>query len=245
MNWFKNIFDKPLDPIVFDFLVCDIHSHLIPGIDDGSPDLETSIKIINNLKELGFKKMITTPHIMSDYYRNTPEIILDGLAKLKKELTKQNIDFDIEAAAEYYVDYDFSQKLENEKLLTFGDNYLLIETSFIARPPNFDQIIFQIQLQKYKIVLAHPERYQFMSLSDLKDLKQKNIFLQLNLLSLIGYYGKTVQKRAQELIDLEMIDFVGTDCHNVLQSEMYNQVQTNKYFHKLVSQNKLTIQQTL
>ena len=84
MNWFKNIFDKPLDPIAFDFLICDIHSHLIPGIDDGSPNLETSIKIINNLKELGFKKMITTPHIMSDYYRNTPEIILDGLAKLKK-----------------------------------------------------------------------------------------------------------------------------------------------------------------
>jgi len=242
MSWLKKIFDRPLDPISFEKIKCDIHSHIIPGIDDGSPDMETSIEIIKKIKELGFEKMITTPHIMSDYYRNTPEIILSGLESLRQELVRQNISFDVDAAAEYFVDYDFSKKLKKEKLLTFGDNFLLIETSFIAPPPNFDEIIFQIQLKKYKVVLAHPERYKYSSLDDLIALKRKNVFLQLNLLSLIGYYGKSAQLKAQQLIVKDMVDFVGTDCHNIPQAELYAELQNNKYWHMLVEKNALTKQ---
>jgi tyrosine-protein phosphatase YwqE len=245
MTWLKGLFKKDLEPISFNVLGCDVHSHLIPGIDDGSPDLETSISIIKNLKDLGFKKIITTPHIMSDYYRNNPEIIKSGLKKVQNELKNQSIDFSIEAGAEYFLDFEFSEKLETERLLSWGDNYLLVEVSFVATPPRFYDTIFQIQLKKYKVVLAHPERYLFMSIDELKELKQKNVFLQLNLLSLIGYYGKEVEKRAKVLIDLEMVDFVGTDCHNLHQSVLLQQCQTNKYWHKLVAQNKFSIQSSL
>ena len=245
MNWLKGLFKKDLEPISFSVLGCDIHSHLIPGIDDGSPDIETSISIIKNLKDLGFKKIITTPHIMSDYYRNDPEIINSGLKKLRNELKYQSIDVSIEAAAEYFLDYEFSEKLETESLLSWGDNYLLVEVSFVATPPRFYDTIFQIQLKKYKVVLAHPERYLFMTIEELKELKQKNVFLQLNLLSLVGYYGKEVEKRAKQLIELEMVDFVGTDCHNLYQSTLLQQCQSNKYWHKLVAQNKFSIQSSL
>lgn len=245
MSWLKSLFKKDLEPISFGVLGCDIHSHLIAGIDDGSPDVETSVSIIKNLIELGFKKIITTPHIMSDFYRNNPTNIKQGLELVRQELKNQSIDFSIEAGAEYFLDYEFAQKLESEKLLSWGDNYLLVETSFISAPPQFHDTIFKIQLKQYKVVLAHPERYLFMTIDELKELKQKNVFLQLNLLSLVGYYGKEVEKRAKTLIDLEMIDFVGTDCHNLHQSIMLKKCQTNKYWHKLVTQNKFSIQSNL
>lgn len=245
MSCFKKLFEKELKPIPFSVLNCDIHSHLIPGIDDGSPNIETTIFIIKNLIELGYKKAITTPHIMSDFYRNDPVIIKDGLEKVRAELQKQSINFTIEAGAEYFMDYEFSQKLENEELLSWGDNFLLVETSFISKTPKFEETIFQIQLKKYKVVLAHPERYLYMSIEELKELKQKNVFLQINILSLEGYYGKEVEKRAKSLIDLEMVDFVGTDCHNLHQSQILKKCQTNSHWHKLVNQNRFSIQKNL
>tara|TARA_B110000003_G_scaffold7602_1_gene7797 strand:+ start:3208 stop:3945 length:738 start_codon:yes stop_codon:yes gene_type:complete len=245
MSWLKSLFKKDLQPISFSVLGCDIHSHLISGIDDGSPDVETSVSIIKNMIELGYKKAITTPHIMSDFYRNNPTNIKQGLELVREELKNQSIDFTIEAGAEYFLDFEFAEKLETEKLLSWGDNYLLVETSFISAPPRFHETIFQIQLKQYKMVLAHPERYLYMTIDELKELRQKNIFLQLNLLSLVGYYGKEVEKRAKTLIDLEMVDFVGTDCHNLHQSVLLQECQTNKYWHKLVAQNNFSIQSAL
>ena len=172
-------------------------------------------------------------------------IIKDGLEKVRAELQKQSINFTIEAGAEYFMDYEFSQKLENEELLSWGDNFLLVETSFISKTPKFEETIFQIQLKKYKVVLAHPERYLYMSIEELKELKQKNVFLQINILSLEGYYGKEVEKRAKSLIDLEMVDFVGTDCHNLHQSQILKKCQTNSHWHKLVNQNRFSIQKNL
>lgn len=233
MSWFSNFFDKKLAPIAFDSLLVDMHSHFIPGIDDGSPNMETTISLIKKSQELGFKKIITTPHVMNDFYKNTPEIILKGLNEVRLELKKQSIDIVIEAAAEYYVDFDFADNLENKEFLTFGNNNLLIETSFIGAPPNFEEIIFNLQLSKYKLILAHPERYLFMSVEELQKLKFKSVDLQLNLLSLIGYYGKDVQLRAEKLIQLGMVDYVGTDCHNLSQAELYHKCFVNKYWHEL------------
>ena len=93
MSWLKSLFKKDLQPISFSVLGCDIHSHLIAGIDDGSPDVETSVSIIKNMIELGYKKAITTPHIMSDFYRNNPTNIKQGLELVRQELKNQSIDF--------------------------------------------------------------------------------------------------------------------------------------------------------
>lgn len=231
---------KPSKIISFESLKTDMHSHLIAGIDDGSPDLETSISLIQQLNDLGFQKFITTPHIMPDFYRNTPEIINKGLKELQKTLKKKSQHIQVEAAAEYLVDFEFESKLDGKpSLLTFGQHYLLIETSFIANPPNFDEIIFKLQLAGYQPVLAHPERFLFLTKTDYESFKNRSVQFQLNALSLVGYYGKAVKQRAEQLIDRNMIDFVGTDCHNKIQADMYFRCFTNKYWHKLVESGNL------
>ena len=238
-NWFKKWFEKPLDPIGFDCLKTDMHSHLIPAIDDGAASLEDSINMIKALHELGYQKIITTPHVMSDFYKNTPETILGGLELVRAELQKQNISVELEAAAEYYLDYEFEEKIKAGKLLTFIDNYILVETSFIEAPPNFKELIFQLQVAGYKVILAHPERYPFMSIEDYEDLQSRSVFMQLNLLSLIGHYGADVQNKANKMIEQELISFVGTDCHHMGHAILYEKCQTTRAWHQLVESGKL------
>ena len=134
LKWFSKKKEEDLAPLDFSILKTDIHSHFIPGIDDGAPDLETSMLLIKKMQQLGYQKVITSPHVMSDFYQNSSETILSGLAEVRAELKAQNINMEIDAAAEYYIDYEFEQKIGKEKFLTFGDNYLLVELSFMEAP---------------------------------------------------------------------------------------------------------------
>ena len=228
-----------LSTIDFSSIKIDLHSHLIPAIDDGAEDLETSIKIIKILQHLGFKKLITTPHVMSDFYKNNPETILKGLKNLRQELKLQNVNIQIDAAAEYYVDYEFEQKIGKEKFLVFGDNYILIELSFFEVPKNLNDIIFKLQLEGYKVILAHPERYLYFGENDYLNLIRRGVFFQLNLLSLIDYYSPRVRKRAEDLIRKEMISFIGSDCHNMKHASLYKKCQNKISWHNLYNSGKL------
>ncbi len=201
----------------FDFssLVVDIHSHLIPCIDDGAQSYEESLSLIKQLKEKGFQKLITTPHVMNDTYRNTPVIIKEGLEKLKIQLKEAQIEIEIEAAAEYLVDDGLYKIVESDDILFFGDKYVLIELPFYNSPDNLKSIIFELQLSGYKIVLAHPERYAywFNDFAQYDDLKNRGVFFQLNINSLSSFYSPAVKKIAEKLINLKMIDFLGSDTH--------------------------------
>ena len=238
-GWFSKNKNKNLDPLDFSALRTDIHSHLIPGVDDGSPDIETTILIIKELQNLGYKKIITSPHVMSDFYKNSSEIILKGLDDVRTELKNQNINIEIDAVAEYYIDYDFEQKIGKEKFLTFGDNYILVELSFIEASKNFFEIIFKLQLEGYKVVLAHPERYDYFDMKDYINLVDRGVFLQVNLLSLIGYYSPIIKRKTEDLIAANMISFLGSDCHNIKHAELYKKCQTKKAWHDLYNSGKL------
>ena len=237
-KWFKKS-SKNLHPINFSEVGVDIHSHLIPGIDDGAKSLEDSISMIKELKNLGFSKIITTPHIMSDLYKNSPEIINSGLSILKERLVKEKIEIEISAAAEYYVDYDFEQRIGKERFMTLDDKHLLIEFSFLESPRNMNDIIFKLQLEGYTVVLAHPARYQYFSLEDYSSLNNRGVLFQLNLLSLIGYYSKQVQQNAELLINNNFISFVGTDCHNMHHAKLYHKCQTLELWHRLLKSDSL------
>ncbi len=239
LNWFSNKKKEKLHSIDFSIIKTDMHSHLIPGIDDGAPDLSSSIILIKELVSLGFKKIITTPHIMSDIYRNSPENISHGLQELKKEIVKQEIHVEIEAAAEYYVDFEFEQKINDKNLLTFGDNFILIELSFSQAPQNLFEIIFKLQLEGYKVVLAHPERYGFYNKENYEELINRGVLFQINLLSLIGYYSSQIQLKAEELIANNQVSFVGSDCHNMRHAQLYIECQNKKSWHDLVNSGKL------
>lgn len=218
------------------FIHTDIHSHLLPAIDDGSKTYEESIDLLKEFIALGYQKVITTPHIMSDFYRNTPEIIHSKLNRLRNKIKEHQLEIEVDAAAEYYMDDWFIHQVNKKApLLTFGENYLLFETSFMNKPNQFFDVLFKLQTQGYKPVMAHPERYTYLQ-NDFelaKKIHKQGVILQLNLNSLEGYYGKPAQKLAEKLIDNKMISFAGSDCHGKRHIESLGRVQRKKYYQKL------------
>lgn len=203
----------------FDYglLGADMHSHLLPGIDDGSPDLATSVKLIEGLTELGFKKFITTPHIIQDMYPNKRDDILQRCEVLKKHLESENMNVEIEAAAEYFLDDNFKKILTNkEPLLTFGDNLVLVEFSMASEPFDFKESLFEMQMQNYRPVIAHPERYIYQEKNKefFEELKIAGYLFQLNIMALAGAYGKTVNELARYFIKHQYYELAGTDLHN-------------------------------
>jgi tyrosine-protein phosphatase YwqE len=206
---------KPLTD--FSVLNCDMHSHLIPGIDDGSPDMDTSIRLIRGMMGLGYKKIVTTPHVFSDMFPNNRTIILDGLRKVKAELEKQKIDLEFSAAAEYMMDGEFSKMIDsNEPLLTINDNLVLVELSLVVPSINLKDMLFRLQIKGYQPVLAHPERYLYFGANKdwYEEMKDTGCWFQLNLLSLQKHYGKGALELAQFLIKKRYINLVGTDLHH-------------------------------
>lgn len=208
----------------FEAIGVDIHSHLIPGVDDGAKNLKDSIVLVKGLKELGFKKIITTPHVCQDYYPNTSDRLLAGLDTLRNGLKEAGVEIEIECAAEYYMDEVFEQLLEDKKLLTFGGNHVLVEMSFFQEANKLEEYLFQMQIAEYQPILAHPERYTYYlkNFERFQNLKDRGCKLQLNLLSLTGYYGKEVKDLAVKLLDNNLYDFVGTDTHNLGHIEKLN-----------------------
>lgn len=209
----------------------DIHSHLLPGIDDGAKDLNNSIELIMKMRSYGIKNFITTPHVLGNVYQNSSETIKKKLEEVKEALSNKGInDISIRAAAEYMLDEQFSKLLEKEDILTIKDNYILVEMSYFSAPIHLFEIIFEIQLKGYKPILAHPERYNFYH-HDFKNyhkLKKAGCLFQLNLLSLTEQYGKNVQKISKKLIKEGLYDFVGTDVHHYNHLEILKTMSTKK-----------------
>jgi tyrosine-protein phosphatase YwqE len=228
----KNI-EASLD---FSWLNADMHSHLIPGVDDGSPDLATSLRLIKKLCDLGYRKIITTPHIYKEFYPNTREIIEQGLAAVQKEVAQQGIDVHFHAAAEYFIDEAFEAKLKNkEPLLTLKDNLVLVEFSMVSPPLDLQQVLFDLQLNNYQPVIAHPERYSYLRKRTevFDELKNAGCWFQVNLLSLIGYYGESVQEIAEHLIKKDYYDLAGTDLHHERHLSLLPKVASSANFRRL------------
>lgn len=195
----------------------DIHSHILPGIDDGAPDIDTSLQLIQGLYDLGIRKSIATPHIIGDMFRNTPETINDALKKVQDACRKSNITMEISAAAEYMLDDHFMELLQNKApLLTLHKNILLTEISYSTTPDNLEEITAAIIEQGYQPVLAHPERYHYYQqhLDKYQQLIEMGFVLQINLLSLTGYYGKKAEKAVKFILDNDLAKLAGTDLHH-------------------------------
>ena len=219
----------------------DIHSHFIPGIDDGAQTIEDSLMMIGAMRDFGYKKVITTPHIMEDGYRNTPEIIKSGLEQVKIAVKEAGIGIEVEAAAEYYFDFDFEKKFQSGNVLTFGEKYLLWEIPFINPPDNINEIVFQMSMKGYRPVLAHVERYAFWqnNFDKYEELAGRGIYLQMNINSITGHYSLQTRKAAQWLIDKDLISFVGSDCHRMDHIELMKNAVKDKHFQKLLGSTKL------
>lgn len=244
MGLFGGLFGKKepaLGPADLSVLRCDVHSHFIPGIDDGAQNLEQSMELLRAMHALGYRKVVTTPHSMADGYKNSPEIILGGLEKLRREVARQGLELEVDAAAEYYLDHELEKKVMEGTVLTFGDKLLLFELPFISEPHMLLPLIFTMQTQGYKPVLAHPERYAFWhdDLGKYERLKERGVLFQLNMVALAGVYGRKAQEIAERLIDLGAYELVGSDCHNMNHVEAIRNTLERPYLHKLLGSGKL------
>jgi protein-tyrosine phosphatase len=237
-NFLKR-FDKPVTPDL-SFLGADMHSHLLPGIDDGLQDLHQTVAFIKELQKLGYQKLVCTPHIISDLYPNSADTILPRLAVVRTALKEAGVDVAVDAAAEYMIDHEFIELIANckkEDLLTINGEYILIEMSYLSPSPNFEKIIFDLRMLGLQPILAHPERYsyyhnQFGQYDRFRELGCK---LQVNLLSLSGVYGQDVRKTAKKLFKNSMVDFLGTDMHHERHLASLKNLASKKEFYDLVS----------
>lgn len=246
LSYFLKLFDtEPLAPLSLEALRADMHSHILPGLDDGADCLEDSLVLLRCMISLGYKKLIMTPHIMGDFYKNTPAGILEKLVELRSAATEAGLEIELECAAEYYMDEWFVKKLEEgQPLLTFGDNYLLFETSYLNEPLNLKEVVFMMQAAGYKPVLAHPERYMYLfnRFNEVVRIHEMGVMLQMNLNSLTGYYSEAARKMAEKLVDHKLLSFVGTDLHSSRQVDALRKAQTMPYLYKVMELSLLNNQ---
>lgn len=217
-------------------LVVDMHSHLLPGIDDGSKDLDHTFGMLQKFQELGYKKLIFTPHIMSGVYDNTPEIILGKLAEVRQLILEYKLDLEVDASAEYYLDETFLEKIKTKNLLPFNTNYILFECSFRDESILLEEAVFQLQSSGYQPVIAHFERYlpYHGSVQKARELRSQGVLVQVNLNSFSGHYGPDVQKQAELLLKEKLIDFAASDCHRIEHLHILENNLHKKTFHQLL-----------
>ena len=209
----------------YSVLGTDMHSHILPGIDDGAADATQSIALMDGLKELGFKKFITTPHVMSDMYPNTPATIENAFENLKQVTGP---DIPLRPAAEYFLDESFDDLLQQpQPLLCIANSIVLVELSFVTTSINFKERIFNMQIRGYQPVLAHPERYLYFGNSRgiYDELKDAGCQFACNILSFTGYYGKGPVELANYLLKKDYVDYLGTDVHHVRHIEALRKAQ--------------------
>lgn len=232
---------KKLLPIDFSILQTDMHSHLIPGIDDGSKSMDETIAMLAKFESLGYKKVITTPHIYSDCYKNTPEIILQGLKEVQQTAKELGLSIQIEAAAEYYCDEYFQELIAEKNLLTINGIYVLMEFPFLSEMNNWKEFIFNVRAIGYVPIIAHFERYVYWhgSIEKAKEMRQLGAKIQLNINSLTGHYGPDVKKQGERLIDHQLLDFIATDCHRIQHLLLMENKADLAYLHKAIETNML------
>jgi protein-tyrosine phosphatase len=204
-----NIFRKS-KPINFSFLNTDIHSHILPGIDDGADSIPTSIFLLNGLKALGFEKFIFTPHIYTEFYPNDKNTVQQAYQRLRAILPNENMAY----SAEYFLENAFNDILKNKEIICFGQNKVLFETSTFSAPMGLEEAIFELISTGYQPILAHPERYLYFDIKDLIKFQDMGCQFQVNLLSLQGYYGPHVKQHAFKIFERGIFDYAGTDLHN-------------------------------
>ncbi len=213
----------------FAFLGTDMHAHLVPGVDDGSDSIETSLKLIAGLEHLGFKKLIITPHIYETFYKNSEKTLRKPFDEMNSALATQS-KVETYLSAEYFVDEAFEKLVANAALIPFPSKHILVEISLVGYNPRLEQIVFDLVTLGYTPILAHPERYLYLSksLKTFQKLKDMGCEMQCNINSLGGYYGKASEEMGWGLIGAGLVNYLGTDMHHTKHLEFLSNMASQK-----------------
>lgn len=229
---------------IFEALGADMHCHLIPNVDDGSRSMEETMECLQILKDVGYKKTYITPHFQSPRFPNKEENIVQRFHEVQCVAQERGLDdMLVGIAGEYRIDSGFPERIKEPNFLTIkepsddGKGLLLVELSLHQRTLGIKDMIFDLQMKEYTVVLAHPERYPYMNVNglDLRQLKEMGVLLQLNLLSLDGFYGEGPMRKAYELLDRGWVELMGTDTHNPLYGQALIHASNNRRIEKILN----------
>ncbi|MCH5327053.1 MAG: hypothetical protein J1E29_07620 [Duncaniella sp.] len=198
-------------------IATDIHCHILPGVDDGSPDVETSVALVERMQKWGIRRIIATPHVTECSFENTPDILDPALDELQTTLRERGNTIEVIRSSENRIDDYFRELLKAGQIQLMPDDYILIENPFIQEPWQLDQFIYDLRIKGMRPILAHPERYHYYyerNSTRYAEMHRAGTYFQINILSLAGAYGKIEKKVAEELLERGMVDFLGTDLHN-------------------------------
>ncbi len=213
----------------------DMHCHLVPGVDDGSPDLETSISLLEQMIDMGFKRIFISPHVTQDTFENTPATLEAPMAQLQAEAQRRGLPVELHRHAEYRIDDFFLQQKKNGELTVLPNNYILVENPFSQEPYELDNMLFDIKMSGYVPIMAHPERYQYYAVTypeRYAQLHDFGILFQINMLSLAGRYGRGERNTALELLKSGMVEFVGTDIHSFTHTKLLKEYLGSRTFRR-------------
>ncbi len=229
---------KKYEPIpIFEVLGTDMHCHLVPKVDDGSKCIEESVECMKALASVGYKKMILTPHFQTPRFENDEDDIVRRYEEMKRQAANMGVEIDIcGIGGEYRIDSGFAKRLENPRFLQIGGKYVLVEFSLHQQMMGCDEMIFDMQMKGYEVILAHPERYPYLNVggSRMEQLKNQGVFFQVNVLSLGGFYGEEAKRRAFEMVEGGLVEFLGTDTHNSMYAQALIDLTHNRKVEKLL-----------
>ena len=194
----------------------DFHSHIIPGIDDGSRSVEETFNMIDDAKNAGFTDIIMTSHFMTHSYEPTTSEILVWKEKLQEVLNSKNIDITLHSGMEVYISSQLKELLKENKLLTIGgSNYLLIEFPLRSLVNYWDYSLYILQSMSIIPIIAHPERYGYVQDNPglIDDFIEKGALIQCNYGSIIEEYGKRAKHLMKTMLKNHQVHFLGSDCH--------------------------------
>ena len=234
-SFFKSKASPSGVPFLLESIESDWHCHILPGIDDGSQNEEQSLEMLQEYVRLGIKKIVATPHVRADYFKNTKESIIEAQSKVQNLITTHQLPVVLEASAEYFADENLLQLIEQDQLLPIENQYILFE--FPMQSPTLwaTKLVEKLQRKGYTPLLAHPERYRYWhgKPQEWKKWKNRGVCFQLNLLSITGHYGSAERRAALQLLDSDYIDAVGSDAHGLRHLQKLNELAKNPHFDKL------------
>lgn len=214
----------------------DIHCHLVPGVDDGSDSVEESVELLQHMRQWGITRIIPTPHVTEDTFENTPATIDPAYGELVAGVTEAGIGIELmPPSAEYRLDSYFVDQLACGNVRELGNGHLLVENNFAVEPWGLDGVLYDLSLKGFKPILAHPERYMYYhgNMQRYRQLHDKGILFQCNILSFSGYYGKAVRDVAMKFIENDMVDFLGTDMHSMRHVESIEEYMKCSHFRRV------------
>lgn len=238
MNIFNPFRKKHTPRPIFEALGTDMHCHLVPQVDDGSKCFEESVQCLHTLKAVGYNKVIITPHYQYPRFNNDEDDIRRRYEELKLRAVEAGVEIEMAGVAgEYRIDGGFKRRMENPQFLLVGGKYLLVEFSLHQQMVGCDEMIFDLQMKGYDIILAHPERYPYLNImgSRMEQLKNQGVLFQINALSLGGFYGEEPRKRAFQMLERGWVEFMGTDTHNIMYAQALIDLSNDRKVEKILN----------